>query len=155
MNYGFNHQQFDADLDAVREFFVKFLKSFGPSQKKVAEKPLGYFEEKNIRFRLMLVEMGISKIIRSVIAIVVGILVYFVLFRYASPVFKGIIALGFVLYYAWLLAPHLVEDFKMKDDKIQGKPVSIISGYLTTLHNERVDLQSAFFGLFKKTEKKK
>lgn len=112
MNYGFNHQQFDDDLKAVGGFLVKFLKSFGPSQKKIEDKPLNIFEELYIRFRLHVVEMGITKTIRSVIVVVVGILLLATIFQDLDASLKLLFAFGYFLFYAWMFLPHLEEDKK-------------------------------------------
>lgn len=108
----FNQSQFDQDWRYVSGFFVKFFKSFGPSQKKVKDKPVGFLHEQYIRFRLMLVEMGISRVIRNVILIVVGTILYFTIFRNVDPFLKSLTVLGFLLYYIWLFMPHLEDDKK-------------------------------------------
>lgn len=153
-NYQFHRSQLEEDFEAIKKFSMDFLKSFGPSPKKIVDRPIGVFEAAHIRFRLSLVEMGISQVIRSVIVIIVGIIVYFTLFRYAGVLFKVIIALGFLVYYAWLMGPHLVEDFKLDGVQIKGKPTGIFSGYMVELHNFWFEFQEGFTSIFK-TEKKK
>jgi len=140
MNYEFKKDQFSEDVADIAKFFLSFVKSFGPSEKKLVDRPIGIFEAMHIRFRLSLVEMGISKIIRTVIALVVGIIVYFTLFRYAAPLFKVIIGGAFLIYYIWLLAPNLAEDMKWKDGKITGKTVDgFLPKHLITIYNKHVD----------------
>lgn len=139
MNYQFQQDQFEQDLKDLSEFFMKFVKSFGPSPKKIVDRPIGIFEAANIRFRLMLVSWGISKIIRTVIAIIVGLIVYIVLFRNADVMFKIIIAGAFLIYYIWQLAPHLVKEFKWKDGKITGEAVDGMSGYMVSVYNKQID----------------
>jgi hypothetical protein len=88
--------------------------------------------------------MGISKVIRSVMLLIVGVFVYFVLFRHADPWFKAIIGFGFLSYYIWLFMPHLVTDgkFEIKDGLVVGKPLDKASGYLIMVHNTRLKTQS-------------
>ena len=133
---------------------MKFLKSFGPSPKKIEERPIGIFEAMHIRFRLSLVEMGISQVIRLGIVIIVGIIIYVTLFRHAGTLFKIIIGLGFVVYYAWLMGPHLVEDFKLDGVKITGKPTGTVSGYLVEFHNFWFEFQEGIVSIFKPAKKK-
>ena len=95
----FNHDLLKQDIDAVKEFFVKFFKSFGPSQKKVADKPLGFFEEQYIRFRLHLVDMGPVKWFKTVVVIIAGIVLYFVLFRHSDPLFMIVTGFLFIWFY--------------------------------------------------------
>ena len=142
--YQFHHDQFAEDLEAIKKGFFGFLKSFGPSPKKIVDRPIGIFEEINIRFRLSLVEMGISKVIRSAMLLIVGIFVYFVLFRNADVWFKFIIGFGFLSYYIWLFMPHLVTDGKFTIEKgfVVGKPIDKTSGYLIMVHNARLGAQS-------------
>jgi hypothetical protein len=141
-NYRFDNDQFSKDLAEISKFFWEFTKSFGPSQKKIVDRPIGILEEINIRFRLGLVEMGISKIIRMVIAIIVGLIVYFVLFRHAGPFFKILIGGAFLSYYIWLMVPHLATEGKLDAGKIVGEPVDMLSGYMIKFHNNRVDGQA-------------
>ncbi len=112
MNYGFNHEQLDADLKAISDFLIKFIKSFGPSQKKIEERPIGFFEELYIRFRLHIVEMGITKTIRTSIVIAVGIILFTTLFQDLDKNLKILAIFGFFLFYIWMLLPHLEEDKK-------------------------------------------
>lgn len=154
MNYGFNNKQLDDDFKAIGDFFVKFLKSFGPSPKKIVDRPIGILEASNIRFRLWLVELGISQVIRMVIVLIVGVFVFFTVFIHASTFFKIIIGFGFIIYYVWLMGPHLVEDFKLDGVQIKGKPTGIISGYLVGLHNVWFEFQDSVASLFKSEKKK-
>jgi hypothetical protein len=112
MNYGFNHEQLDTDLKAISDFFIKFIKSFGPSQKKIQDKPIGFFEELYIRFRLHIVEMGITKTIRSSIVMIVGIILLVTIFQDLDNNFKILAVFGFFLFYVWMFLPHLEEDKK-------------------------------------------
>lgn len=112
MNYGFNDQQLNEDLQAVKDFLIKFLKSFGPSQKKIEDKPLGFFEEMYIRFRLGLVEMGITKIIRGSIVLMVGLVAMVTLFPNLDSNLKLAMVFGLFLFYVWMFLPHLEEDKK-------------------------------------------
>ena len=154
MNYGFHHEQFDADIKAVSDFFLKFIKSFGPSPKKIVDRPIGIIEASNIRFRLWLVELGISQVIRMVIVTVVGIIVFFTLFIHASAFLKVIIGLGFLVYYTWMMGPHLVEGFKLDGVQIKGKPAGTVSGYLVGLHNFWFEFQEGIVSIFKPEKKK-
>jgi hypothetical protein len=143
MSMGFNHDQLNQDINAVKSTFTGFLKSLGPSQKKVGERPVSFGEEQHIRFRLMLVEWGIAKIIRTVIVIIVGILVYFLIFRNASGLFKVITGLVFLSYAVWMLLDHLTAS---------AKEGSIVAGQLVNFHQMRLSFQEAIKGLFKKKE---
>lgn len=143
MNYEFNQSQFDADIKAVKNFWTGFIKSFLPGPKSIQGRELGFFEEHYIRFRLHLVEMGISKVIRTVIfTLVVGFFLI-TLFPKLGSDLKIIFVIAVVVYYAWLFAPHLT-----KDGKPDGKPVDTFSGWMVQLNTFREDL-------FKKEEKKK
>ncbi len=140
MNYEFKKDQFSEDMAEVAKFFLSFVKSFGPSPKKLVDRPIGIFEAMHIRFRLSLVEMGISKVIRTGVVLIVGVILYFTLFRYAAPLFKVIIGFAFLIYYIWLFAPHLAEDMKWKDGKITGKTVDgFLPKHLITVYNKHVD----------------
>ena len=143
MNNQFNQSQFDADVKAVKDFWVGFIKSFLPGPKSIQGKPVGFFEEIYIRFRLYLVDMGISKVIRSVIfTIIVGFLFVTLFFKLGSDL-KIIFVLGIIIYYAWLFAPHFTED-----GKPEGKIVDTFSGWMLELNKFRE-------GLFEKKEEKK
>lgn len=150
--YHFHRDQLHDDLTSVTESFWKFLKSFGPSQKKIVDRPIGIFEELHIRFRLSLVEMGISKVIRMVIALIVGIFLYFVVFRHADPAFKIILVFVYISYYIWLMVPHLVKDgkFEFKAGKIEGTPLDTSSGYMILFHNKRVEAQDSISATLKR-----
>lgn len=139
MNYGFNGEQFHSDKDDFLKFITGFLKSFGPSPKKIQGKKIGFIEEMHVRFRLSLVEMGISKIIRAVIAIIVGILVYAILFRPADLTMRLIIVLGFISFYAWLMDEHLVVD---------GSPVSTTAKLIVNTHEFSSGIVDAAKGFF-------
>lgn len=145
MNYEFKKDQFSEDMAEVAKFFLSFVKSFGPSPKKLVDRPIGIFEAMHIRFRLSLVEMGISKVIRTVMVLIVGIILYFTLFRYASLFFKLIIGGGFFFYYLWIMGTHFAEEGKFKDGKIIGKPLDTLSEYFINIHNYRIDVQSSLF----------
>ena len=136
MNYGFNHEQLDADINAVKEFFIKFVKSFGKTPKKVNDKELGFFEEQYIRFRLHLVDMGISKVIRNIIVIIIGIILFFTVFIHSDILFKVLTVLTIIWIYAW---------FHMDDLK---KETTLLSGIVMSIH-EFIN------SLFKKPEQKK
>lgn len=112
MNYGFNREQFHKDLDDFVKFFTGFGKSFMPSAKKVKGNEIGFFEEQYIRFRLNLVDMGISHIIRSCIVIIVGLILWATVFRKAMLDVRLILIFGFVVFYAWFMMPHLTKDDK-------------------------------------------
>ena len=112
MDYEFNHDQLRQDLDDFVEFFTAFGKSFGPSAKKIQGKKLGFFEEMYIRFRLGMVEMGISRVIRTCIAFVVAIILFFTVFIHADLTTQLILILGYITYYAWLMSEHLVDADK-------------------------------------------
>ncbi len=143
--YHFHRDQFSEDVTYVKATFWKFVTSFGPSEKKIVDRPIGFIESSHIRFRLALVEMGISKVIRTVILLIVGILVYFIIFRHADPFFKLIIAIAFFSYYVWLFVPHLVKDgkFEFKDGIISGTPEDKSSEYLIMFYNKRVEAQKS------------
>lgn len=115
MNYGFNHEQLKKDWDDFLGFFKGFSKSFGPSAKKVKGKEIGFFEEMYIRFRLNLVEMGISKIIRTVIVIIVGLTIFLPLFINSQLDMRFILVFLFIIFYAWMMMDHLIVDEKPVD----------------------------------------
>jgi hypothetical protein len=115
MNYGFNHEQLKKDWADFASFFTGFGKSFGPSAKKVKGKEIGFFEEMHIRFRLNLVEMGITKIIRTVIVIIVGLIIVLPLFINSQLDMRLIIAFLFIIFYGWMMMDHLVVDKKPID----------------------------------------
>lgn len=129
MHYEFNHGQLREDLDDLKRYLSGLFKSIGPSQKKIEEQPIGLFKEQHVRFRLRLVEMGISQVIRLSIFILVGIFLYFSIFRFADTTIRIIIAFGYLLFYASFLKEHLAKD---------GKPVSTLAGHLLSLDAKRV-----------------
>jgi hypothetical protein len=49
MNFGFDHEQLQKDIDDFVGFFTGFGKSFGPSQKKIQGKSLGFGEQMYVR----------------------------------------------------------------------------------------------------------
>ena len=156
MNQSFNHNQFHEDMNDLLKFLKGFGKSFGPSAKKVKGTEIGIFEELYIRFRLSLVEMGISKIIRTVIAIIVGVFIFLPLFLKSQMDMKVIFLFLFIVFYAWLMMDHLVVD---------EKPVDTTAKIIVGVHEFGVSLWEGikdFFGgvfgalnPFKKEEAKK
>lgn len=124
MHYGFNHDQLQKDWEELTQFLTGFGKSFGPSAKKVQGKEIGFFEEVHIRFRLSLVEMGISKLIRSGIAIIVA-LVLVPFFIKSQIDMKVVLVAGFLIFYAWLMKEHLV---------VNDKPVDRVAELLVGFH---------------------
>lgn len=125
MNKGFNRDQLHQDAKDFVVFSKGFSKSFGSTPKKIQGEKIGFFEEVYVRFRLSLVEMGISKVIRLVIAIAVAVLLYFILFRNSDTSMRWIVALGFIVFYAWLMMDHLVVD---------GKPVDMVAKGIVGVH---------------------
>lgn len=110
-----NHELLKSDIQAVVDFVIRFLKSFGPSPKKVNDKPLGFFEEQYIRFRFRLVDMGPVKWFKTVVVIIGGIVLYFVLFRHSSPVMMIVTVIIFAVFYGWVWGEELAKE--LKDDK--------------------------------------
>jgi hypothetical protein len=153
MNYEFDRDLLSEDWNHIKDFFGKFFKSFGPSEKKVKGVPIGFWEGMYIKFRLMLVEMGISQVIRLCLAFIVGVVVYFAIYRQVGPGFKVVTVFLFICYFIWLYAPHLAKDGKIKDGKIEGKPEGTVSGLLISFHNNRVEAQGSLMeyigGFFK------
>lgn len=137
MKFDFDHKQFDDDVESVKKLFVGFLKSLGPKQKKMGEVPVGTLEEQHIRFRLSLVEMGISKIIRICLVILFGILLYALVFRNSDGFFKIITVLIFISFLAWMLLDHLKES---------AKDGSRVAGALVSFHGHRESIQETTFG---------
>jgi hypothetical protein len=143
MNYQFNQSQFDADVQSVKDFWAGFIKSFLPGPKSIQGRELGFFEESYIRFRLHLVDMGISKLIRTVIFTVVILFLLITLFPKLGSDLKILFVIAVIVYYAWLFTPHFT-----KDGKPDGKPVDTVSGWMLELNKFRT-------GLFEKKEEKK
>lgn len=144
MKYQFHHEQLHHDLDDFWGFFTGFGKSFVPGEVKLQGKPLGFWEKKYIGFRLTLVEMGISKVIRVALILIVGLILFFTIFIHADALIKFVCLVGFLLYVAWQYAPHLVDDLKVKDNGIfEGKPTSTVSGLLINMHNTRITTQES------------
>ncbi len=125
MNYGFNRDQLQQDLKDFREFMTGFGKSFLPSAKKAQGKQLGFFEEMYIRFRIELVNMGISKIIRLVIALVVAVILWITVFRNAMTDVRMLLIFGFIVFYGWLMNEHLID---------KGKPVDTTAQIIVGVH---------------------
>lgn len=142
MNPRFNQSQFDADIQAVKDFFTAFIKSFLPGPKSIQGRELGFFEIQYIKFRLHLVEMGISKVIRMCIFTIVVLFFFVTLFFKLGTELKVVFGILVIGYYAWLFAPHLTTD-----GKPDGKPVDTFSGWMVELNKFRE-------GLFKPEEKK-
>jgi hypothetical protein len=137
--FDFNHDQLREDVNDFKEYFFGFAKSFGPGKKKIGDRGISVFEEMNIRFRLNLVEMGISKIIRLSLLIIVGTFSYFILFRNADIVMKIIFGLAFLAYTIWLYLPHMSEGAKLTGWIVEGgKPVGTFSKYAIKTHNANV-----------------
>lgn len=130
----FNHNLLKQDINAVKEFFVKFFKSFGPSQKKVADKPIGFFEEQYIRFRFRLVDMGPVKWFKTVVVFIGAVVIYLIVFRHGDALFRLVAILMFVLFYVWVWGEGLDSEGK---DKYAKK------------------ISDWFFGLFPKKQDKK
>lgn len=143
MNYGFNRKQLDRDLEDFFKFFTGFSKSYGPSAKKVSGKEIGFFEEMNIRFRLWLVDLGISQVIRLCIAIVVGIILWVTILRNAMIDVKVLTVFGFLIFYGWLMDDHLID---------KGKPVDTTAKIIVGTRDFGYDLFSGikdfFSGIF-------
>ena len=139
MNYGFNRDQFHQDLQDFWKFFSGFGKSFGPTAKKAKGQEIGFFHESYIRFRLNLVEMGISKVIRVVISLIVAMILYVVLFRNSDLTMRFILVFGFVVFYAWLMMEHLVVD---------KKPVDATAKLIVSVHDFWKSLYEGIKGFF-------
>lgn len=139
MDYGFNHDQFKEDIDDFVTYVTAFGKSFGPSAKKIQGKQLGFFEESYIRFRLGLVEMGISKVIRTCIAWIVAIILFFTVFIHADITVQFLLIFGFIVYYAWLMSDHLVVD---------KAPVSATAGIIVGVQEFTNGVWDGIKGLF-------
>ncbi len=135
-----NHDLIKQDIQSVRDFFVKFAKSFGPSQKKVGDKPVGFFEEMYIRFRFWLVDIGPVGWFKTSVVIIGGIVLYFMLFRHSDPLFMIVTAFLFLWFYVWVWGEELEKEKKDGKQGMDRHAVTIVNG---------------FFGLFKKEEKKK
>ncbi len=133
MNYGFDHGQLQKDWHDFVGFFTGFSKSFGPKQKKVKDRPISFFEEAHIRFRLSLVEMGISKLIRTVIVIIVMLVVFLPLFIKSQIDMKFILIFFFIVFYVWMMMEHLVVD---------GKPVDNTAKLLVGIHSFWISVYS-------------
>lgn len=131
MNYGFNHEQLKKDWDDFLGFFTGFSKSFGPSAKKVKGKEIGFFEEMYIRFRLNIVEMGISQVIRLVIVIIVGVTIFLPLFINSQLDMRFIFVFLFIIFYAWMMMDHLIEN---------EKPVDTTAKLIVGIHGFGVEL---------------
>lgn len=137
--FDFNHDQLQEDINDFKEYFFGFIKSFGPGKKKIGDRGISVFEEMNIRFRLNLIEMGISKIIRLSLLIIVGVLSYFTLFRNADSAMKIVFGLMFLAYTIWLYLPHMSEGAKLTGWVVEGgKPVGTFSKYAIKTHNANV-----------------
>lgn len=139
MNYGFNHEQLKKDWSDFLNFFTGFGKSFAPSAKKIQGKEIGFFEESYIRFRLNLVEMGISKIIRSVIVIMVGLVIGLPLFINSQLDMRLIIVFLFIIFYGWMMMDHLV---------VNDKPVDTTAKLVVGIHKFGLELFSGIKTLF-------
>lgn len=131
MNYGFNHEQLKKDWSDFVGFFTGFGKSFGPSAKKVQGKEIGFFQEMYIRFRLNLVEMGISKIIRMVIVLSVGLIIFLPLFINSQLDMRFILAFLFIIFYAWMMMDHLV---------VNDKPIDTTAKLVVGIHKFGLEL---------------
>lgn len=138
MQVQIDHDLLSADIAAVRDFFTRFLRSFGPSQKKIGDKPIGFFHEQYIRFRFMLVDMGPVKWFKSIIAIIGGLILYFTLFRHSDPLFAFVTIILFIFFYVWVWGEELG-----KEDK-DGK-LGFIEGWF-------LSIQKNIMGVFKKEE---
>jgi len=112
MDYRFDTEQLKSDAQAIKDTFLNFLISFGPSAKKIQGRKIGFFEEIHTLFRLSLVEMGISKIIRTGVFIILGVIVYITFFRPVSSDMKWVIGFFTLIYYIWLFMPHLEKNKK-------------------------------------------
>jgi hypothetical protein len=110
MNYGFNHDQFHKDVEDFLKFFTSFGKSFFPSAKKVQGKEIGMLEQTTIRFRLYLVDLGITQVIRLGIVAIVGIVLWLVVFRNAMLDVRVITLFGFIAFVGWMMSDHLIKD---------------------------------------------
>lgn len=121
MNYGFNRNQFHKDVEDFTKFFTGFSKSYGPSAKKVSGKEIGFFEEMHIRFRLWLVDLGISQVIRLCILIIVGLILWVTIFRHAMLDVRILTIFGFLIFYGWLMDDHLMN---------KGKPVGTVANII-------------------------
>ena len=137
MNRQFNHGQLSQDFQDFTKFISGFLKSFGPSQKKMGEVPFSPLQIVKTWIILGVVEGGISKAIRTGIFLVVGIILLATVFFRVDATLKIVIALGYLFFYAWLFMDHLQKD---------GKPVSFLAGHLITLHEKRLETQDAVGG---------
>lgn len=139
--FEFDHDQLQKDLEDFKGFFFGFLKSFGPGKKKIGERSISVSEEMNVRFRLAIVDMGISKVIRLSILIVVGTLSYFLLFRNADLMMKVVFGLAFLAYAIWLYLPHLSPGAKLAGWVVEGgKPEGMFAKYAIRTHNANVSV---------------
>lgn len=134
-----DHDLIKQDIEAVRGFFVKFAKSFGPSPKKVGDKPVGFFEEMYIRFRFWLVNIGPVGWFKTVVVILGGAILYFVLFRHSDPLFMIVTVFLFLWFYVWVWGEELEKEKKDNKQGIDRHFVTIVNG---------------FFDQFKKSEQK-
>lgn len=100
MNARFNHSLFQEDINHVREVSLKFLKSFGKSEKKIEDKPIGFLEERHVRFQLMLVEWGRAKVIKVVLAMIAFLLLYIIILRHGNWLFRAILGIP-AIWYLW------------------------------------------------------
>jgi hypothetical protein len=88
---------------------------------------------------MFVVEMGISKVIRSVIALIVGIILYFLVFRNADLTTQFLIIFGYLVYYVWLMMEHLV---------IEGKPIDTSAKIMVGVHTFWGDLLDGIVTFF-------
>lgn len=134
MQSGFNSEQLHKDLEDIKNFISGFFKSFGPTPKKIGETRLGFIEEQKVRFHLNLVEMGISKIIRISILIIVGLAIVLPILLLTAGILQVIVIFIFLSFGIWLMMDHLV---------VNKKPVSTVAGYLVKIHDTRIAGQKA------------
>lgn len=100
MSPQFNHEIIKEDITYHSAHVWKFVKSFGKSEKKIDDKPIGFLEESYVRFQLMLVEWGRAKVIKVVLALIAFLLLYIVILRHGNLLFKAILGIP-AIWYLW------------------------------------------------------
>lgn len=102
----FNHELFQQDVDATKQFFIDFAKSFGPSTKKVMGREIGFFEEMKIRFMFNLIDIGPVKLFRATVVIIFMLIMYFTAFQNANVFFKIITIVITLAFSVWVFLPE-------------------------------------------------
>lgn len=125
MSNGFNRSQLDADVEAVFGFIKKFIASFLKKPKKIGSVEIGWAEEQKTRFMLNLVEMGISKIIRTIIISLVALFIFLPLFLKSQWDMRGVLFVIFLFFFVWMMQDHLLVD---------KKPAGFTAGWILKIH---------------------